>query len=135
MRIVNAVFVAASSLFVVLAACSSSSSGGGVDAGAVDSGGQSSGNDAGGSGFDAGETPGKCPSELQPGQSCPSPCAEQTIDGKVFCLNPCNNDGDCKDATYNKCYIAINACTPGCTIDNDCTKYGFNICLNAHDCE
>jgi hypothetical protein len=133
MRIANAAFVSAFSLFAVLAACSSSSSSGGVDAG-VDSGAQSSG-DAGGSGFDAGETPGKCPSELQPGQSCPSPCTEQTIDGKVYCLNACNNDGDCKDATYNKCYIAINSCTPGCTVDNDCTKYGFNICLNAHDCE
>ena len=56
-------------------------------------------------------------------------------DGKVFCLPTCNNDMDCKDATYNKCYITNNVCTPGCTVDNDCTKYGFNICLNAHDCE
>jgi hypothetical protein len=134
MRITNAVFVSAASLFVVLAACSSSSSGGGVDAGAVDSGGSS--NEAGGgSGFDAGETPGKCPSQLKPGESCPSPCVEQTIDGKVFCLPACTNDMGCKDATYNKCYIDINVCTPGCTVDADCTKYGFNICENAHDCE
>jgi hypothetical protein len=131
---IPALLVSASAVVIVISACSSSSSGGPAPA-ADAGGGNTTDAGGGGGGFDADLTPGKCNSELKPNESCPSPCMEQSVDGKQMCLAVCSKDADCTDSKYNHCYIAINSCTPSCAINSDCTMYGFNICLNAHDCE